>query len=204
MKSLKTILSGTTLAAGAALFMGTSAHADEAYTVQSGDTLSTISQKYVGDNSLIQTIAEANSISNIHLIFSGQELTIPTGEQAAAPVATQAPVEPVQQTAPVVETPVVEQAPVVEEAPVVEQAPATEVAVSTGTSDAKEWIAQKESSGSYTATNGRYIGRYQLDSSYLNGDYSAANQERVAEQYVASRYGSWDAAKAFWLANGWY
>ncbi|MGQ4225451.1 LysM peptidoglycan-binding domain-containing protein, partial [Enterococcus mundtii] len=24
------------------------------------------------------------------------------------------------------------------------------------------------------------------------------------EQYVASRYGSWDAAKAFWLANGWY
>lgn len=204
MKSLKTILFGTTLAAGAALFMGTSAHADEAYTVQSGDTLSTISQKYVGDNSLIQTIAEANSISNIHLIFSGQELTIPTGEQAAAPVATQAPVEPVQETAPVVETPVVEQAPVVEEAPVVEQAPATEVAVSTGTSGAKEWIAQKESSGSYTATNGRYIGRYQLDSSYLNGDYSAANQERVAEQYVASRYGSWDAAKAFWLANGWY
>lgn len=204
MKSLKTILFGTTLAAGAALFMGTSAHADEAYTVQSGDTLSTISKKYVGDNSLIQTIAEANSISNIHLIFSGQELTIPTGEQAAAPVATQAPVEPVQETAPVVETPVVEQAPVVEEAPVVEQAPATEVAVSTGTNDAKEWIAQKESSGSYTATNGRYIGRYQLDSSYLNGDYSAANQERVAEQYVASRYGSWDAAKAFWLANGWY
>ncbi|AUB52410.1 LysM peptidoglycan-binding domain-containing protein [Enterococcus mundtii] len=204
MKSLKTILFGTTLAAGAALFMGTSAHADEAYTVQSGDTLSTISQKYVGDNSLIQTIAEANSISNIHLIFSGQELTIPTGEQAAAPVATQAPVEPVQETAPVVETPVVEQAPVVEEAPVVEQAPATEVAVSTGTNDAKEWIAQKESSGSYTATNGRYIGRYQLDSSYLNGDYSAANQERVAEQYVASRYGSWEAAQAFWLANGWY
>ena len=43
-----------------------------------------------------------------------------------------------------------------------------------------------------------------LDSSYLNGDYSAANQERVAEQYVTSRYGSWEAAKAFWEANGWY
>ncbi|EGP4937807.1 peptidase M23, partial [Enterococcus faecium] len=74
----------------------------------------------------------------------------------------------------------------------------------TSTNAAKEWIAQKESSGSYTATNGRYIGRYQLDSSYLNGDYSAANQEKVAEQYVASRYGSWEAAKAFWEANGWY
>ncbi|EGP5701326.1 TPA: peptidase M23, partial [Enterococcus faecium] len=25
-----------------------------------------------------------------------------------------------------------------------------------------------------------------------------------AEQYVTSRYGSWEAAKAFWEANGWY
>ncbi|HAQ0305264.1 TPA: peptidase M23, partial [Enterococcus faecium] len=23
-------------------------------------------------------------------------------------------------------------------------------------------------------------------------------------QYVTSRYGSWEAAKAFWEANGWY
>ena len=30
---------------------------------------------------------------------------------------------------------------------------------------------KKNQGGSYTATNGRYIGRYQLDSSYLNGDY---------------------------------
>ncbi|MDU5670229.1 MAG: peptidase M23, partial [Enterococcus faecium] len=93
-------------------------------------------------------------------------------------------------------------------APVAETQPApaaTETAAApVSTSSAKEWIAQKESSGSYTATNGRYIGRYQLDSSYLNGDYSAANQEKVAEQYVASRYGSWEAAKAFWEANGWY
>ncbi|ENZ7238378.1 peptidase M23, partial [Enterococcus hirae] len=35
MKSLKTLLLGTTLTAGALFFMGTSAHADEAYTVQS-------------------------------------------------------------------------------------------------------------------------------------------------------------------------
>ncbi|MDE5174592.1 LysM peptidoglycan-binding domain-containing protein, partial [Enterococcus faecium] len=78
MTSLKTLLFGTTLAAGAAFFMGTTAHADEAYTVQSGDTLSAISQKYVGDNSLINAIAESNSISDINLIYSGQQLTIPT------------------------------------------------------------------------------------------------------------------------------
>ena len=62
----------------------------------------------------------------------------------------------------------------------------------------------KESGGSYTATNGQYIGRYQLTDSYLNGDYSAENQERVADAYVAGRYGSWTAAKNFWLNNGWY
>ena len=69
---------------------------------------------------------------------------------------------------------------------------------------AKEWIAQKESSGSYTARNGQYYGRYQLSLSYLNGDLSAENQEKVADAYVSGRYGSWSAAKAFWLANGWY
>ena len=69
---------------------------------------------------------------------------------------------------------------------------------------AKEWIAQKESGGSYTAQNGNYYGKYQLSSSYLNGDTSAANQEKVADQYVASRYGSWTAAQAFWESHGWY
>lgn len=69
---------------------------------------------------------------------------------------------------------------------------------------AKAWIAGKESGGSYTASNGNYYGKYQLSMSYLNGDTSAANQEKVANSYVQSRYGSWTAAKAFWQANGWY
>ena len=69
---------------------------------------------------------------------------------------------------------------------------------------AKAWIAARESGGSYTARNGQYIGKYQLSASYLNGDYSAANQERVADQYVASRYGSWSGAQAFWQSHGWY
>ena len=70
--------------------------------------------------------------------------------------------------------------------------------------EAKEWIAQRESGGDYNATNGRYIGRYQLDSSYLDGDYSEENQEATAEAYVQDRYGSWEAAKEFWERNGWY
>ncbi|MBY7145764.1 peptidoglycan-binding protein LysM, partial [Levilactobacillus brevis] len=65
-------------------------------------------------------------------------------------------------------------------------------------------IANKESGGSYTASNGNYYGKYQLTKSLLNGDYSPANQEKVANSYVSSRYGSWAAAKSFWQANGWY
>ncbi len=166
--------------------MGTTAHADEAYTVQSGDTLSAISQKYVGDNSLINAIAESNSISDINLIYSGQQLTIPTegsAQAAAEPQAAvqEAPVqaEPVQAEQPVVQETVQTETPA---APVAETQPApaaTETAAApVSTSSAKEWIAQKESSGSYTATNGRYIGRYQLDSSYLNGDYSVCEPRK--------------------------
>ena len=70
--------------------------------------------------------------------------------------------------------------------------------------ESKEWIAQKESSGSYTAQNGQYYGRYQLTITYLNGDLSPENQEKTADAYVVGRYGSWSAAKNFWLANGWY
>lgn len=71
---------------------------------------------------------------------------------------------------------------------------------------AKEWIASRESGGSYTARNpssGAY-GRYQLLPGYLKGDYSPANQERVADNYVKGRYGSWQAAKSFWMAHNWY
>ena len=80
----------------------------------------------------------------------------------------------------------------------------TSSSLSASDAAAKEFIAQKESGGNYSAQNGQYYGRYQLSSSYLNGDLSAENQERVADAYVTSRYGSWTAAQAFWNANGWY
>ena len=69
---------------------------------------------------------------------------------------------------------------------------------------AKDYIAQRESGGDYNARNGRYIGKYQLDESMLNGDYSPENQEETAERYVMERYGSWENAKEFWNEHGWY
>ncbi|MDT2759578.1 aggregation-promoting factor [Enterococcus xiangfangensis] len=203
MKFGKTLVLTTLLTAGAVFALGTDAHAAESYTVQSGDTLSKISVKFAGDNSLVDSIAKENNISNIHMIFEGQTLTIDADAEGTA--ATAVP----EQTAPV-QTTTQEVAPVQQteqQTTQTAQATATQAATATtaaSTNSAKEWIAQRESSGSYTATNGQYIGRYQLSASYLNGDYSAANQERVADQYVTSRYGSWEGAQAFWQANGWY
>ena len=71
-------------------------------------------------------------------------------------------------------------------------------------SSMKEAIAMSESGGSYTATNGRYYGRYQLDLTYLNGDLSPENQERVFEKYINERYGGLQGAWDHWKAFGWY
>lgn len=72
--------------------------------------------------------------------------------------------------------------------------------------EAKEWIAQHESGGDYGAVSpsGKYIGRYQLSKDKLNGDYSAANQEAIADAYVKNRYGSWAKAQEHWRKYGWY
>ena len=116
----------------------------ESYTVKSGDTLSAIAKE---KNTTVDAIAKKNKISNVNLITVGQVLEIEdektttnTTEQAATSKAntTQA---------------------------------TTTVSASDGLSAedaaAKEWIAQKESSGSYTAQNGQYYGRYQLSLSYF-------------------------------------
>ncbi|HEW4648349.1 TPA: LysM peptidoglycan-binding domain-containing protein, partial [Streptococcus pneumoniae] len=193
MKSITKKIKAT-LAGVAALFAVfapsfVSAQESSTYTVKEGDTLSEIAETH---NTTVEKLAENNHIDNIHLIYVDQELVI---DGPVAPVATPAPATyaaPAAQdetvSAPVAETPVVSETVV--------------STVSGSEAEAKEWIAQKESGGSYTATNGRYIGRYQLTDSYLNGDYSAENQERVADAYVAGRYGSWTAAKNFWLNNG--
>lgn len=212
----------------------TTANADSIYTVQSGDTLSVISYKFGHDLSFVDTLASTNHIANKNLIYVGQKLVIKdNGEVAPAtqhevatlPSATpenqtQAATSQAQQSAAASQTQATTSQPAAaQQASGYTQAANAAAtgytgAATTNTSytsgvtgneaSAKAWIAARESGGSYTATNGQYIGKYQLSASYLNGDYSAANQERVADQYVANRYGSWTAAQAFWQSHGWY
>ena len=183
----------------------TFAQETKTYTVKPGDTLSEIAETY---NTTVEKLAKLNNIKNVDLIFIDQVLVIDGEAPVAQTTTTEAPVAEVEETPVVAET-VVEETTYEETysapAPAVAESYSAPAATVIGSeAEAKEWIAQKESGGSYTATNGRYIGRYQLTDSYLNGDYSAENQERVADAYVAGRYGSWTAAKNFWLNNGWY
>ena len=185
----------------------TFAQETKTYTVKPGDTLSEIAETY---NTTVEKLAKLNNIKNVDLIFIDQVLVIDGEAPVAQTTTTETPVAEVEETPAVAET-VVEETTYEETYSAPASAPAAAesysapaATVSGSEAEAKEWIAQKESGGSYTATNGRYIGRYQLTDSYLNGDYSAENQERVADAYVSGRYGSWTAAKNFWLNNGWY
>lgn len=63
---------------------------------------------------------------------------------------------------------------------------------------AKNFIANVESGGQYGARNGIYIGKYQLSSYMLKGNFSPRNQEKTANRYVYSKYGSWTNAANYW------
>ena len=183
-----------TAALGAVAFgvaaTATVANADTLYTVQSGDTLSSISQKFANDNSLVQTLAQQNNIQDINKIYVGQQLVVKTDGQATDSQTTAQPVAQATTQSAAAQT---------------SQTTSNYTSTAYGSeADAKAWIAAHESGNNYGARNGQYIGKYQLSAAYLNGDYSPANQERVADQYVAGRYGSWTNAKQHWLSNGWY
>lgn len=195
---------GAAAVAGATVVGTTQANADtridsNTIEVTAGDTMSGISSKYGVD---MNQLAQSNGVQNPNLIVVGQRLHLNATNSN-------------QQSAQTVQQPAQQQTQTAQSAPAAQASASTQTtntsvsnyqAPSLGGSEqaAKDWIASRESGGNYNATNGQYIGKYQLSASYLNGDYSPANQERVANQYVQGRYGSWTAAQSFWQSHGWY
>nr|WP_039121220.1 LysM peptidoglycan-binding domain-containing protein [Ligilactobacillus ruminis] len=205
-------------AAGFTVAGAAAANADTVM-VKSGDTLSQIADE---NNTTVSSIQSLNSLQNIHLIFPGQKLVINTNNGDAA-VSTQQSAQTTQQASQQQTTQQASQQQTTQQASqqqttqqasqqqTTQQASqqqtmqTTQQAVASSSEQAaRDWIASRESGGSYTAQNGNYYGKYQLSRAYLGGDYSAENQERVANSYVLNRYGSWANAKAHWLQNGWY
>ena len=187
-------------AAGFTVAGAAAANADTV-TVKSGDTLSQIADE---NNTTVSSIQSLNSLHNIHLIFPGQKLVINANNGDAA-VSTQQSAQTVQQASQQQTTQQASQQQTMQQASQQQTMQTTQQAVASSSEQAaRDWIAARESGGSYTAQNGNYYGKYQLSSAYLGGDYSAENQERVANSYVLNRYGSWANAKSHWLQNGWY
>ena len=152
--------------------------------VKYGDTVSELAEQY---GTTTDAIVQANNLRDPNFILAGQNLVIPAQGQSVQAVS---------------------QAQTVESTGSSSSSESKVSAVGTGESSAeasaRAWIVQRESGGDYNARNGKYIGKYQLDRSYLNGDYSPANQEKPAERYVKQRYGSWVNAQKHWQTHNWY
>ena len=184
-------------AAGFTVAGAAAANADTV-TVKSGDTLSQIADE---NNTTVSSIQSLNSLQNIHLIFPGQKLVINANNGDAA-VSTQQSAQTTQQASQQQTMQQASQQQTTQQASQQQTMQTTQQAVASSSEQAaRDWIASRESGGSYTAQNGNYYGKYQLSSAYLGGDYSAENQERVASSYVLNRYGSWANAKRLVLKN---
>lgn len=173
------------------------------YTVKSGDTLSGIAEKY---GTTVDRLMQLNHLSSDFLVV-GEQIVTGGSQEPAQAVQTQ-PKSTTTNSAQGAQnsSQTYTQARNSQNVQSADQQTSTyyNSSVSESEQAAKEWIAQRESHGSYSARNGQYVGKYQLSADKLNGDMTPANQERTADNYVKQRYGSWVQAKQAWLQNGWY
>lgn len=199
MKNFKKLL--VTLGAfGGLALAGTVASANTVYTVQSGDTLSEISQKF---NTTVETLAQKNNINNVNVISVGQQLDIPDGNVQAT--STQNVVtQPVQQTQVQQPQPVVqEQFQSVEPIQPVQKVQTTKTTqvASSGDNSNKALRRQIESGGNYNTNTGNgYVGAYQFAPSTIASIENAtgmkwsmdpSTQDAFADYYANQRYGGW-------------
>lgn len=176
------------------------------YTVKSGDTLSGIAEKY---GTTVDRLMQLNHLSSDFLVVGEQIATV--GSQEPAQTVQTQPQSTTTNSAQSAQnsSQTYTQAQDSQNSQNIQSADQQtstyyNSSVSESEQAAKEWIAQRESHGSYSARNGQYVGKYQLSVDKLNGDMTPANQERTADNYVKQRYGSWAQAKQAWLQNGWY
>ncbi|GBG95706.1 peptidoglycan-binding protein LysM [Ligilactobacillus salitolerans] len=164
--------------------------------VKWGDTVSELAEKY---QTTTDAIVQANQLQDPNLILAGQNLTIP-GQSSPTGTTTSTTATGVSSSLAGVET--VDDSTTSQS--VGSDSESLEPPLTGAEKTARDYIIQHESSNNYNARNGRYIGKYQLDKDYLNGDFSPANQEKVAAKYVADRYGNWVTAQKHWVSHHWY
>lgn len=180
-----------------AVFAGSTANADTRIDnnhvrVEAGDSLYTIAQHNGTD---VETIVRDNNLTNPEMIHVGDILVVTPGQQGNT--------QTNQGNQATTNTTVSNNSANVATNGSTSKG-SNAVSSSLSGNSAAEAIAQAESGGSYTATNGRYYGKYQLDISYLGGDLSPQHQDEVFQQYCNQRYGGISQALSFRQAHGWY
>lgn len=161
--------------------------------VAEGDSLSSIAEKH--STTWVRLYNANEAITNPDIINPGQQLRVPAADEELAerplPQPAPAPVATVSYQAPAQQT--------------YTRATATSYPVSANA--AKAYIYNRESGNNPNATNP--TGCYGIGQdcngvlrTQCGADYAC--QDAYFDRYAASRYGSWEAAYAFWQANGWW
>jgi N-acetylmuramoyl-L-alanine amidase len=161
-------------------------------TVAEGDSLSSIAER--NSSTWVRLYNANEAVQHPDIINPGQELRVPGADEQLVDRALPQPPTP----APVVAAPVQTsyQAPA---------APSTSYPVDANS--AKATIYARESGNNPNATNpGGCYGIGQDCNGVVRGQCGAdyACQDSYFTNYMARRYGSWEAALAFWNANGWW
>ncbi|WP_257611721.1 LysM peptidoglycan-binding domain-containing protein, partial [Oenococcus oeni] len=171
-------------------FSAVSASADTTYTVKSGDTLSKIAKNF---NTSVDSLAQENKISNVNLIYTGDQLTVDGTEATQTSTSSQSSQAAVETTTPATTSTTTSSA-----------ATTTNVSSYSTTSGGSSALLRREieSGNNYsTFTGNGYLGAYQFSASTWaagvaavggsTSDFSAAHQDAVANWYANSRYGGW-------------
>lgn len=195
MKLTKNIAKITAAVAGAVALgtfaTATTANADSVYTVQSGDTLSSISYKLGHDLTYVDSLASTNQIANKNLIYVGQKLVIKDDGEVTQATAQQAATLPEASQAPAsasVESQQPSQAPVV-----ASQAP---VATSQVQSSAAPVSAPAQSQAPVQSV----APQHSTVSAAAQQSYSAPVQAQATSSNYSSNVSGNDAAAKAWIA----
>ncbi|MHA5103224.1 LysM peptidoglycan-binding domain-containing protein [Oenococcus oeni] len=198
MFNLKANLSTVLVTSIAAIsFSAVSASADTTYTVKSGDTLSKIAKNF---NTSVDSLAQENKISNVNLIYTGDQLTVDGTEATQTLTSSQSSQAAVETTTPATTSTTTTSTTTTPSS----AATTTNVSSYSTTSGGSSALLRREieSGNNYsTFTGNGYLGAYQFSASTWaagvaavggsTSDFSAAHQDAVANWYANSRYGGW-------------
>lgn len=162
------------------------------YTVQPGDTLSKISEKFLGDPLLFYGLARYNRIENPSLLKAGQVVRVPKSRASAPPAARPSPAPPAPPPPAVSVPPSLPRQPVAPAptAPADRTAPSASAIPPGGTYEGSATVILSASDD----TDPTPVIRYTLDGTAPDARAQRYDGPLRVEKTATLRYAAWDAA----------